>query len=278
MTRLVREDIFEIEKKIKEYDSRIFKVQTGHTMDEVSRIAAGVALESTAKPTVATVTVTSGLGVISGFAGTNAAILRHCGIQADELEKTDVAGIQEAFEKRYDLILMADDDIYSMFGAGVRAQSDNGDATGKGYAAALIEAIKNRGISVEGQKILVLGAGPVGRAAAEYISSAGAVPCVYDLLEEKARSLSSEVSGAILIEGPVDYKEYAYILDATTAGGLISEEDVTEDTIISAPGVPCIATEGAAAKAAVIHNPLELGTITMYYQCVRQMQDAADVL
>lgn len=273
MTRLVRDDIYEIKESIRKYDKEVFYKQTGCTMSQVARIAAGVHTEENPF-SVATVTVTSGLGEISGFADTNTAILKHCGIDAVTMQKTDVAGIQEAFESGRDLIMMADDDIFSIFGAGVKVQSDNGDATGRSYAAALIEAIKNRHLAILGQKILVLGAGPVGEAACDYIAKAGAVPCIFDLDTAKARALCEKNTKAELIERLDSYLDFKYILDASTAKELIDEKDVTEETIISAPGVPCIATKKACEKATVIHNPLELGTIAMYYQCVGQMKES----
>ncbi|MCR4892183.1 MAG: 3-methylornithyl-N6-L-lysine dehydrogenase PylD [Lachnospiraceae bacterium] len=267
MTRLVHKDIFEINKRIKAYDQEIFRSQTGRSMREIACIAAG---GGDLKPSlsVACVTVTGGLGEITDFAGMNAAILRHCGADAEEMKCRDVAGIQEAFRKRKDLILMADDDVFSLFGAGLAVESDNGDATGTGYAAALAEAIKHRGFPLEGQKILVLGGGPVGRAAAVYLAEAGAIPCIYDLDLEKAAGLVRLIPGSLLLEIEPEYGRYSFILDATTTGDQIGAKDVSKDTIISAPGVPCIATEEAAKIATVIHNPLELGVITMYYQCL----------
>lgn len=273
MTRLVHKDIFEINKKIKVYDEEIFKNQTGHSMREIAGIAANV---GNADPdlSVASITVTSGLGEITDFARMNVAILQHCGVDAEEMELSDVAGIQEAIRKKKDLILMADDDVFSLFGIGISAESDNGDATGTGYAAALIEAIKHRGVSIKNQKVLILGAGPVGLAAARYIRRAGAVPCIYDIDIDKAQTVAETIDGAVLLDSKPIYRDYPYILDATTAGDLITEEDVTTDTIISAPGVPCIATKEAAQVATVIHNPLELGVITMYYQCLSQAKGA----
>lgn len=270
MTRLVCKDICQIKQTIKAYD-QLFLTQTGGTMAEIAKKAVGLSKE-VKDVKAATVTVTSGLGVISGFAGMVAEILRHCGVEAAEMNTPDVGGIQEAFMKDMDIIFMADDDIFSAFGTGIKVQSDNGYATGIGYAAALIEAMKNRGISVKREKILVLGAGPVGDAAVSYFIKEGAVPCIFDLNLEKARALCKQHKGAVLLEQLQDYKTYPFILDASTAKEIINKEDVTKNTIISAPGMPCAASASAAEIVTVIHNPLELGVITMYYDCLKQLE------
>lgn len=271
MSRLVREDIYYIEENIQAYD-RILQAQTGHTLAELGQQAAGYAGEAAQVP-VAVITVTAGLGALEGFAASVAAILAYCGATTQVMERQDVAGIQEAFQKGKQLIFMADEDVFSAFGAGSRAQADNGEATGRAFAAALLGAMGVRGSSAVGAPILILGAGPVGRAAAAYLAKAGAAPCAYDVDPGKSRKLCEACPGVRQLAQPPQYREYRYILDATTAGGIIGEGEVGEDTIIAAPGMPCGVTKEAARKATVIHNPLELGVAAMYYQCLKQMEE-----
>ena len=76
MSRLVKDDIKSISGEIEAYDLR-FKEQTGYFMDEVARKT--VHLSDVPLPyRTAVISVTSGLGVISGFAEAVCAILRHC--------------------------------------------------------------------------------------------------------------------------------------------------------------------------------------------------------
>ena len=271
MTRLVESDIDSIEEGLQEYD-KIFAEQTGCTLEEVARKAAGIRGKIRRRKT-AVIPVTSGLGVIGGFAQAEAAILKHCGIETLVTDKADVGGIWEAYENSCELAFLADDDTYVAVGIGSTARSENGEATGRGYAAALAASMEKREISPAGNKVLILGAGPVGSAAARYLAENGAIPVICDLDESKSRNLAGKIEGAQMVPADVTVGDYAFIVDATTAGDIIDEEDVSEDTVIAAPGMPCGVTQKAAEKAIVIHNPLELGTLTMYFQCISQLEE-----
>jgi pyrrolysine biosynthesis protein PylD len=48
---------------------------------------------------------------------------------------------------------------------------------------------------------------------------------------------------------------------------------VTDKTIIAAPGMPCGVCPEAREKATVIHNPLELGIMTMYFDCIKKFEE-----
>ena len=82
-------------------------------------------------------------------------------------------------------------------------------------------------------------------------------------------SVDMRCEGMTKLEKPPILKEYKYIYNATTSAGFITADDVSADTVISAPGMPCGITKEACGIATVIHNSLELGVITMYYECVR---------
>ena len=103
------------------------------------------------------VSVTSGLGIISGFAKAVCAILKHCSIDAFVTKACDVDGIYEAILNRADIIFMADDSRFVAFGAAARAIAENGECTGAGFAEALVCATRDRR-----EKVLVLGASTVG--------------------------------------------------------------------------------------------------------------------
>lgn len=266
MTRLKEQDIDYISARIKAYDE-MFKKQTGCTMEELAKqVTALNSYRGGAK--VAVVPVTSGLGIIGGFSETVCNILSYVGAEAYVTSGTDVAGLQEAYERKADIVFMADDDVCSAFTLGKKAYSDNGEATGKIFAAALASAIGE----VEGEEVLIMGAGPVGQAAARYLWQKGAIPVICDLDEAKARKLAEEedLVGSYIEAYPPKLSSYAYIVDATTAGDYITASDVTEKTIIAAPGMPLGVTKEASEIATVIHNPLEIGIIMMYFDCVQK--------
>jgi len=268
MSRLLVSDIDPIKKRLKQYDA-LFKEQTGYTMEETAKRA--VALSNTIiKKKTAFVTITSGLGVISGFAKAEEAIISYCGIETKVMEKTDVAGLQEAYQSDCEIAFMADDNVCSAFGIGSRVASDNGWTTGTGFAEALIEAMVKKGINPKDQQILIIGVGPVGTAAAQYLSEQQCIPILCDLDLDKAIKKAECIKNAQYCETPAPCQDFTYILDASTAGGFITEKDVHSDTIIAAPGMPCAVTEKAQRKATVIHNPLELGVMTMYFDCIKQ--------
>lgn len=271
MTRLAEADIDTIEKELKAYD-RLFRSQTGYTLEEIACQAAGIRGKVRKRKTAA-ISVTSGMGIIGGFAQTEAAILRHCGIETFVSDKPDVGGIWEAYEEGCELAFLADDDSYVAVGIGNTARSENGEATGRGYGAALAAAIRKRGKSLPGSKVLILGAGPVGGAAARYLAETGAIPVICDLDEEKSQGLAGQIAQAQAVPAETKIGEYTFIVDATTAANIIDEKDVSEDTLIAAPGMPCGITEKAKEKAIVIHNPLELGTLTMYFACISQLEE-----
>jgi pyrrolysine biosynthesis protein PylD len=244
----------------------------GYTLEEIARRAVGAnegrSLYESVK--VAIVPITSGLGVISGFSKTVCDILKHCQVEATVTEKTDVAGIQEAYQGNADIIFMADDDVCGAFSLGGKVSSDNGYATGASFAAALELKMDQ----VAGEEVLILGAGPVGIAAAEYFSAKGAIPVICDIIEEKSLRASGKIKHARVEKSLDNMYLYRYILDATTSGDFIKERDITAHTIISAPGMPLGISEEIRDKVFLFHNPLELGIMTMFFDCIHQLKEA----
>jgi pyrrolysine biosynthesis protein PylD len=265
MSRLTEDDIRFIKFNIKAYDNR-FHNQTGYFMDEVARKA--VSLDKTPGTyRVAAVPVTSGLGMIAGFAQAVFAILKHCAIDAFVTETCDVDGIYEAILNGADIIFMADDARFVAFGVSARAVAENGACTGIGFAQALICAMK--GIK---ERVLVLGASAVGRAAAAHLLKNGIPVDLYDTDIGVLANVDMSCEGLTKLEPPPVLKRYRYIYDATDSAGFITADDVSAHTVISAPGMPCGITDKASGIATVIHNPLELGVITMYYECVQILE------
>lgn len=271
MSRLETSDIDFIKAQIQAYDNH-FRRQTGHNMAEIAKKAVGFTQKDSVIKT-AVIPVTGGLGMITGFSQAVGAILGYCGAEVLLTEKTDVAGLQQAFLAKCRLAFLADDDVCAALGIGDAAHSDNGWATGRGFAAALTETMKKQGINPAKQRVLIIGAGPVGQAAAEYIAEQNAVPVICDLDNHKASALAASLRNSQWLPAPAPVQEYDFIVDASPAGNFITEKEVSAKTIIAAPGMPCGATAEAMERATVIHNPLELGIMTMYFDCMKQLED-----
>ena len=271
MSRLVESDIDTIEAQFDNSED-LFISQTGHTMEEIAKKAVGIT-GYVEKKKAAVIPVTSGLGIIGGFSEAVGAILRHCQVETLVSDKTDVAGLQTAYQTNCKIAFLADDDVCAAFGIGSAVQSDNGYATGRGFASALIEAMKKRGVNPAGEQILIIGAGPVGTAAAQYVDEQLAIPVICDLEHKKAADFAATMERAVCMPTPPVLNQFAYIIDASTSADFITTADVTEETIIAAPGMPCGATTGAKEKATVIHNPLELGIMSMYFDCIKKFEE-----
>lgn len=268
MTRLNTIDIARISCDLQKNDMYWHGI-FGHTLEEIARKAVDAPCLNTGLRT-ATVPFTCGLGIIEGFNEAVKDILEHCGADVFITKKTDVAGIQEAYINGAELIFMADDDVCAAFSVNGKVSSDNGYATGIGFAAAL-EIMMER---VEQEEVLILGSGPVGAAAAQYFSKKGAVPVLCDIDDEKACWVAASIKNARVERNRNHLRNYRYLLDATTSEDFIRSCDVTEQTRISAPGIPLGVSKEVMDQIPVFHNPLELGIMTMYFDCMKQMQEA----
>lgn len=209
---------------------------------------------------VACVPVTSGLGEISNFSKIVCSIVSDCcGVNGFVTENKNLAGIQEAYERNADIIFMADDDTFSAFNLKAHLYADNGEATGRGFAAALE---LTAGCLVN-KEVLVLGAGPVGCAGATYLSQRNAIVKIYDQCTDKVIDYVKKHPKVEMLKTWKN-RTWDYILEATNGANIIGESQITNQTICSAPGVPLGIEEDAVNKCKlVIHNMLELGVVTM---------------
>jgi len=140
LTRLTSQDIDTLSNELVDFDERLLR-QTGHDMLGIACHGSGISLkniQNTIKSlNIAIVTMTSGLGKITGFAGTIGDILSHLGFNAFVPKQTDAAGIANAIERDADIIFMADDNQYIAINLQKKYLVDNIQATGKAFAAAL---------------------------------------------------------------------------------------------------------------------------------------------
>lgn len=104
----------------------------------------------------------------------------------------DVPGFQLAKSGGFDLFIWADDDTYLAENILTGIVGENGRATGRGFATALIRMAARKRLE---KRALVLGAGPVGCAGAETLALAGYEVFLCDMDGEKARAACGALSG-----------------------------------------------------------------------------------
>lgn len=276
MTRLTIGDIDQINDGLVRYDKNLVAA-TGHGLFEIACHCYGAEVsfvrQRATSFTVRVIPVTAGLGVISHFTDTVAAILSFLGISASVSLESDVAGLAEAIEEGVDGIFMADDLKFIGLNCHSKIIVDNSDVTGKMYAAAL--SLLAGGIS--GRDVLVAGCGPVGTSAAELLLRFGGQVTLVDsdikkseelkdLLQRKLELTDRDFDririGSDLDEALVDHD---HILDATPASGLIADRYLTKEKKIVIPGVPPGISEYGFSFLGthVIHDKLELGVAGM---------------
>ncbi len=270
MTRLTSNDINTLSNQLHDFDEKLM-LQTGRDMLGIACHGAGISkkniLLQMKNLSIAVVTMTSGLGKITGFAQTIKDILNHMGFAAFVPEQTDASGIADSIEKNADILFMADDNRYIAINLKKYRLIDNIQATGNAFAAAL--DLMARGL--KGQKVLVLGCGPVGMAAAETLMGFGAHVGVHDKDMAKCQKNCAilEKSHSKTIEQIHDLKsiarDYCFFIEATTARKVITSSMIGPGTCIAAPGVPLGVTDKGIKKTGskILYDPLQLGTASM---------------
>lgn len=270
MTRLTSGDIDTLSDHLSDFDERLL-LQTGRDMMGIACHGAGISAKNIQDKiknlTISVVTITSGLGKITGFAQTIKDILTHLGFTAFIPAQTDAAGLAQAIEDKADIIFMADDNRYFAINLKKSLLIDNIPATGNVFAAALDLMAKG----VKGKKVLVLGAGPVGMAAAQSLAEFGANVGVHDkdMVKCQKNCAGLEKKLAKKIEPIHDLnsvdKNFCFFIEATNAKDVITSAMIGPETFIAAPGVPLGVTQKGIKKAGkrILYDPLQLGTAAM---------------
>ncbi|MDR3280103.1 MAG: 3-methylornithyl-N6-L-lysine dehydrogenase PylD [Synergistaceae bacterium] len=263
MTRLTESDIAGSADLLEKYDLYL-KELCGVGLAGIASAASKKNEILARAPRVAVIPITSGLGVINGFSETVAGIAGFLGFDARVTGAADIAGVAEAVSGQYDIIMAADDDTFIAVNLKKRLVSDNGEATGRGYATAL--SLASGGL--RGKNVLMLGAGPVGRAAAETMLSDGAALTVFDIDRGKAESLRLVHPSVRIADNLADaLSAHSLLFDATPVGPFIGKGALRDDAILSAPGVPlCLDAECEAwMRGRLLHDALEIGVATMLF-------------
>ena len=144
MTRLTENDIAGIEAEWATYERRLEEL-TGDDLLTLAARTLGIDPETARSGVrelrVGAIPISSGEGLIGGFADSLASIAGHLGFEADVLP-ADVPGFQLAKSGGFDLFIWADDDTYLAENILTGTVGENGRATGRGFATALIRMTK----------------------------------------------------------------------------------------------------------------------------------------
>jgi pyrrolysine biosynthesis protein PylD len=276
MTRLTKADVINISAELDIYDKELLK-KTGCTLLGIACKAAGIdereaagAMESL---TACVVPMDCGQGIIEGFCDAVKQIIQHLGCRAFIASRSDASGIAEAFEKKCDIIFLADDYRFVAIAASSGRVVDNSLSTAKGFVAGL--SLLLGGLS--GRRILVIGCGRVGRHAALLLISEGAKVAACDIKHHRVLNLAAEVENLrharIEAEDSLEKITVKYdgLLDATPAAGIIQPQHVDIHTCVVAPGVPHGVCAGTLEMLAgrFLHDSLQTGVATMLVEAVK---------
>jgi pyrrolysine biosynthesis protein PylD len=267
MTRLREEDISHIPLNLNEYNKKLLK-DTGKSLGGIAAYAAGTAKEIIYNLwqdiPAAVIPITCGEGIINGFSISVQRIIDFLGFSAFVTDQKDVGGLAEAVEKGAKIIFLADDNRFVAINILTGKVVDNGEATGKGYAAAL--DLLSGGL--RDKQVLLIGAGPVGTGASGFMSTHGAKVFVYDINREQAEKLKKNLPEVEIINNFYEaLSQYDLLFDASPAEGIIGKEQLGEHMMISAPGIPLGLTRECLPLVShrLIHDALEIGVATMLF-------------
>jgi len=270
VTRLVSDDVKSIPAGLAHYDSEL-TAKTGCSLRGVACLAAGMPEEeikdSLKNALIGMIPITGGKGVIAGFCEAVAGIVSHMGCKSFITRATDVAGLTEAFEKKADIVMLADDQQFLALHTASRRMAENAVATGKGFVAGLGLMAGD----LKKKNVLVIGCGPVGRSATAELAAMRARVSVYDIDFTRSLDLaeatkqSSNVTIQIIKDLDQALKSHKFIIDASPATDIVQARHITSDTYISAPGVPVGLDKKALLKIGnrLLHDPLQIGVATM---------------
>ncbi len=276
MTRLKTDDIMNIPATIQGYD-QVLKAKTGLSLKEIALEAAGDLRSDTQidRLKVAIIPVTTGQGVIDGFAKAVQSIASHLGFSAFVTEFPDVRGLAEAYNKNSDLIMIADDHCFVAINLRSRLVIDNTKATAAGYVVAL----KQMSGSLNDKTVLLIGAGQMGSFAAEGLLQYGARLIIYDSSKEAEALLTHKLTDSY-DENKVSFgynferalNMSSLIFDASSGGGFIPGEFIQDKSIVAAPGIPMGLSWCAFSKvhSTLVHDPLQIGVATMLFQALSE--------
>ncbi|MCD6471771.1 3-methylornithyl-N6-L-lysine dehydrogenase PylD [Candidatus Aerophobetes bacterium] len=269
MTRLSSELLINIGKELNIYDKELLQ-KTGYTLRQIASRAVGVTEAEVCDaidPTlVAVVPITSGKGIIEGFTHAVQSIISYMGFTSFITHNYDVAGLKEGIKRGAKVIFLADDNCFIAINLSYEWIVDNAEATGRGYVSALeclVGGLSNR-------KVLVIGAGRVGRSATCALKKLGAKIAVFDIDQTRAEILAKEYGTVVERDLKKVLHQYTILVDASPAPEIIDVEHIKSDTAIAACGIPIGLSNEAYSlvRERLVHDPLQIGVATMLVMAV----------
>ncbi len=271
MTRLKTSDICQIDYRLAEYNQQLKKT-TGRSLLGIAAHAWQVdetkITDRFKTLSIDVIPVTAGLGVISGFSETVAAILNYLGCDARVTAESDISGLASAFIRGADAVMLADDHRFVAINLQTRRIIDNSEATGRVFAAAL-DLMAGEILNHE---VLVMGCGPVGEAAAKKIVELGGRLALYDISHNNSMSLKTRLTdylknSRVQVEQDLAaaLARIVFVVEATPVCNTIADELISDQMMVAAPGVPLgISPTGCRLlKNRLVHDKLELGVAAM---------------
>jgi pyrrolysine biosynthesis protein PylD len=274
MTRLTVDDLAGIPAALPAYDADL-KARTGCSLCALACRAVGIGEQRLAELArwvrVAVVPLDCGQGALPGFAEAVRAVAGRLGFEAWVTARPDAGGLAEAYRGGAGILVTADEESFIAVNLRSRSVADNNEATARGFVTAL--SLLAGGLA--GREVLLLGCGPVGRAAARQLLAQGARVSLCDIRSARAREVAAELGGeggGLRVEEDLEagLLHHHLLFDATPAPGFIHERHLTPETRIAAPGVPLGLSAGAlrAIGPHLVHDPLEIGTAVMLLEAL----------
>ena len=216
---------------------------------------------------LAAVSISSGVGVVGGFAESLASIGRHLGLEARVMDRPDGDGFREAEKWGADFVISADDHRFLARETSKGLAADNNPATSRVFVAAL--ELMNGG-SLRDQEVVVLGLGIIGCGAASHLAELGAYPLMYDPDPKRSAAAGMEISDGELLRNPEELARALartrLIFDATPVIQALPVDLWPAEALVSAPGVPLswpLEWLTTAGPRRLWHDPLQSGTAAM---------------
>ena len=251
MTRLTETDVTTLTRDLEAFEARLLEA-TGLGLRDLAlrTVTDGDRCVQLHGARIAAVPMSSGEGVIPGFSACVVATLLHLGCDAWMTTQPDVRGMQAAVAGGATVLFLADDHRFIALNLTKACSVDDDPATADGYVTALEAAAGG----LEGREVLLLGLGPVGRAAARRLASRGARVLV---VEPDAERVDGRARRRPRVRdrrtSPDGLARCDLVFDATPAADIIDAAAVRPETIAAVPGMPSAFT--AAAQEAPRRAP-----------------------
>ena len=270
MTRLRQSDLVGITNSLDQYDRELI-AKTGKNLQGIACSVAHLEndriSDSLNSIMIGIIPVSCGEGIIDGFANTVIHIIKQIGFKGFVTAHTDVAGLAEAVNRGADIVLMADDTCFIAFNINKKFIVNNAQATGAAYAHGLSLMVGG----FERKKVLLIGCGCVGRAAAFSLIRLGSKLSIFDAVESKSVQLSHELNQILNVNVSIEKNlqdalpRSTLVLDAAGLNHGIHADTLHTDVFIAAPGLPIGLSQEAREKVGsrLLHDPLQIGVAAM---------------